>query len=164
MKKELIKKNCPYCSKDFETTRSNKIYCSNSCKIKHNANLVRINKGLDLLETEKFVHNNIQKNYKPLPGDAVYVADSKDKKIKTNTLGIITGIVGNFKDEYEVLFNPYLPVYVDKNKIVSCASGVKKTIKINNLFHTGQINMLFEYIGRKKADDLFLVNKFITVV
>ncbi len=164
MKKELIKKKCPYCSKDFETTKNNKIYCSSSCKIKYNTNLVRINKGLDPSEFEKFVHYNIEKNYKPLPGDVVYVADSKDKKIKTNTLGIITGIVGIFKDEYEVLFNPYLPVYIDNNKEVSCASGVKKTIKINNLFHTGQINMLFEYIGRKKADDLFLVNKFITVV
>jgi len=160
---DQLKKVCPNCSKNFETTKTNKKYCNSSCKIKHNGMLAKLNRGYTPVK-ENFIHHNIINNFKPLPGDVVYIADSKDEELKINTLGIITGIVGFLEDQYEILFNPYLPVYVNQEKKVSCASGIKRTINVNSLFHTGKINMLFEYTGRKKADDLILVNKFITVL
>ena len=160
MKKELLKKKCLNCERPFTTTNRVKIYCQTACNIE-----ARVYRDGDRKSKhpEKFVHKNIKNTY-PLPGDAVYIANSFDKEIPINALGIITGVVGIEEKEYEVVFAPHLPVWIHTDKRVQCASGIKRTIKAEDLYLKSDIKMLFEYTNTKRVDDLVLVKRFITTI
>jgi len=160
MKKELLIKECLNCSREFKTTNQIKVYCQTACNIE--ARVYR-NGQRKSKRPEKYVHHNIKSTY-PLPGDAVYVANSFDKDIPVNSLGIITGVVGVEEKEYEVVFSPYLPVWIHTDKRVQCASGVKRIIKVEDLHLKSDIKMLFEYTNTIRVDALVLVKRFITTV
>ena len=160
MKKELLIKECLNCSREFKTTRPNKVYCQTACTIE----AVSYNNGdRKSKRYEKYVHHNI-KNTLPLPGDAVYICNSFNKEIPINALGIITGVVGELKEEYEVVFAPHLPVWIHPDKTIQCASGIKRTIKAEDLHLKSDIKMLFEFTSTKRVDDLVLVKRFITTI
>ena len=160
MKKELLIKTCLNCSEEFKTTNNVKIYCTKECQLE----TLYYQKGLARQpRTEKYVHLNIKETL-PLPGDAVYICNSFDKEIPINALGIITGVVGELQNEYEVVFSPYLPVWIHPDKTIQCASGIKRTIKIEDLHLKSDIKMLFEFTSTKRVDDLVLVKRFITTI
>ena len=160
MKVELLSKTCVNCSADFNTTRGTQKFCKSSCKVEHRSFR---NGDRESQRYEKYVHRNTMENL-PLPGDVVYVVNSLDKEIKIDTIGIITGVVGTLEDQYEVLFAPYLPVMVHRDKTVQCASGIKRMINIKDFHRKGDVNMLFEFTNSKKADDLILVKRFLVTV
>lgn len=160
MKKDLINRKCVNCSDDFNTTREDQIYCKADCRTEA---ISYRNGDREGKRYEKYVHHNV-KDTNPLPGDAVYICNSYDKEIPVNALGIITGVVGELQNEYEVVFAPHLPVWIHSDKVVQCASGIKRTIKAVDLHLKSDIKILFEFTGRKSVDQLVLVKRFITTV
>jgi len=157
-----LKKVCPCCNDIFETTKSNKKYCNSSCKIKHNGMLAKLNRGYTP-KKENFVHHNIINNKQPLAGDIVRLSNNYNN-IKKNTLGIITGVISEKQEKYEIVFNPILPAYISLDKKISCEGGIKIVLETKNLYHSKITNMLYCYPDRKKADDLFLVNEYKTIL
>ena len=152
---EYLQKVCPCCNDVFETTKTNKKYCDSVCKNRHAPTLRESAKP----KFKDFVQYNTENNISPLPGDCVRLTRDYGN-LKSDTLGIITGIVAEKKEEYEITFNSILPPYINVNKALKCEGGTTLKIKKNNLLHVGEINMLFCYPDRKKADDLFLVNNY----
>ena len=155
----LLKKNCKHCTEIFETTRGNKLYCSYSCKGRH----AQIIKNEARPKLTNYVQYNAKNNVTPLAGDCVRLTQDYGR-IKANTLGIIVGTIADKTDEYTIVFNPILPPYIKLNKELNCEGGTRITIKKDCLLHAGKTNMAYSYPDRKKADDLFLVNEFKTIL
>ena len=159
---DQLKKVCPFCKNIFETTKKNKKYCCSTCKIKHNGMLAKLSRCY-IPKKENFVHQNIQNNTQPLAGDIVRLSNNYNN-IKKNTLGVITGVISENQEKYEIVFNPILPANISLDKTISCEGGIKIVLETKNLCHSKITNMLYCYPDRNKADDLFLVNEYKTVL
>jgi len=152
-------KECRHCKETFTPSRPNRMYCSYNCKGKRAHELRHVHTP----RLKNYVQYNTENNITPLPGDVVRLSADYGR-LKANTLGIIVGTVAIKTDEYKVMFNPILPPFISVNKQLNVESGVSILIKKDSLLHSGKTNMAFSYPDRKKADDMFLVNQFKTIL
>ena len=156
---EYLEKVCPCCNNIFETTKSNKVYCDSVCK---NIYAPKLRETAEA-KYKNFVQYNIENNIEPLAGDIVRLSNDYNG-IKKNTLGVIIGAIAEKSEKYEIVFNTTLPAYIFLDKTVFCKGGSTILLETKNLIHAKKTNMLHSYPDRKKADDLFLVNEYKTVL
>mgnify|MGYP003637970824 FL=1 len=156
---EYLKKVCPCCNNIFETTKSNKVYCDSVCKNRYAPKLRETAEA----KYKNFVQYNIENNIEPLAGDIVRLSNDYNG-IKKNTLGVIIGAIAEKSEKYEIVFNTTLPAYIFLDKTVFCKGGSTILLETKNLIHAKKTNMLYCYPDRKKADDLFLVNEYKTIL
>ena len=155
IEKEIRKLKCPNCSVLFQTKHSQRKYCCITCKLEY-AN-VRFKENYVNTDKEKTLSNT--KDKRPLPGDVVYAVTIDESKIRNESLGIITGYIGEYKDECNIYFNPYLPVMISKDMEIKCASGFSVVVKTKDVHTRGTIQMLFKKLGVSTADQLILVKR-----
>ena len=156
---EYLEKVCPCCNNIFETTKSNKVYCDSVCKNRY----APILRETAEAKYKNFVQYNIENNIEPLAGDIVRLSNDYNG-IKKNTLGVIIGAIAEKSEKYEIVFNTTLPAYIFLDKTVFCKGGSTILLETKNLIHAKKTNMLYSYPDRKKADDLFLVNEYKTIL
>ena len=165
MKNELQYKRCDFCSVKYKAIRVNQSYCNTNCRKKH-ARERYFASGKHVKSEKKYgykLSSNVDSK-KPLAGDIVYVANSNDKNISVDTLGLIEGKIGVKGNKYTICFDPELPALAHLDNTVSSSKGHRKLINIENLHYAGNILMQFERVGVRAQDHFFLVKKFLVIV
>ena len=162
MYKELKTKVCKQCGEEFEATRIDRIYCSSLCKNQYNHNKREKREPVNPRSYDYIQYNTVN-NVTPLAGDIVRLTNDVNG-INRDSLGIVLGYVSKKQDSYKIAFNPILPPYINTDKKLWVEGGKIIEVESTKLIHAKTTNMVFCYPDRKKADDMFLVNEFKTIL
>ena len=150
---------CKNCNKDFDRVHANRLYCSNVCKNRL-AHSIRGQRNAPKIDSI-LLKNNIINNIHPLAGDLIRLSNDIGD-LKAGSLGIIVGNISEKNNSIDIVINPILPPYINSSKELNCNGGTRLTINKDNLLHNGTINNVYYYTKSKRADELILVNNYLT--